>query len=288
MPRSATDATRFTATGPYAQSYSNATTAGASPFQSSSKSTGLGTTVPFPSSPPPPNETPQQKVARLREAARLAKASQESTFDRWLYRGRAVADKAHRVTVLGLITLSAVCTGMAAYSLGDMVLYNRRKRREFFLEQQQNYDMALQKAIKAEKEGTLTADLALVLNKERAVLAYEAEQARKGGFVKQAKEWLFGGLAQQEMAGGRLGKGGFDAEEIKRIAEGRFQEAGSNKLREPNMREIEPEVMVKEAAAVRSLEERRGGILDRMAEDVASDVNKSARTWWSWVRGRSA
>ena len=287
MPRSATEATRFTSTGPHAQAYSSA-----SPTSTSSSVPPRGTTVDYPTSAPPPNETPQQKVARLREAARLAKASSEPPLERWIASGRSVADRLHKGTVIGLISLSMICTGMAAYSLGDMMLYNRRKRREFFQEQQRNYDIALQRAVRAEEEGTLTADLALVLNKERAVRIYEEQQARKGGLWKQAKGWVFGGMAMEESPGGRLGKGGFEAEEIKRIAEGRFEDGGvtMNKLREPGMRETEPEVMVKEAAVARRMgEEARltGGPLDQMAENVVDDLDRRGRSWWSWATGRA-
>ncbi|KAL9087111.1 MAG: hypothetical protein Q9159_003806 [Coniocarpon cinnabarinum] len=277
ISRSAADATRFTATGPSAQSYSNA-----------SPSTTRSSTINIPTSPPPPNETPQQKVERLREAARRAKAGQISTFDRFLQYGRAAADRAHRVTVVGLVSLSVICTGMAMYSLGDMMVYNRRKRREFFAEQQRNYDVALFKAETAEREGTLTPDLALVLNKERAVRQYEEEQARKGGVFKQAREWLFGGMSAS--AGGRLGKGGFEAEEIKRIAEGRFAEEDvGNALRQPDVRETRPELMVKEAAAVARMERETrasGGLLDDMADAAARDVSERGRSWWSWAMRR--
>lgn len=289
MPRSATDATRFTATGPYAQSYANVSTTPPSAFSSSASPPTRGTNIPLPQSPPPPNETPQEKVARLREAARQAKLAQEPAFERVLVRGRWIADKMHKATVVGLISLSIVCTGMATYSFVDMMRYNRRKSREFFQEQQRNYDIALRRALEAEKDGTLTADLGLVLNKERAVLAYEEEQARKGSLIKQAKEWLFGGLAMQEHPGGRLGKGGFDAEEIKRIAEGAFTEEGANKLRDPDARELEPQVMVKEAAAVRDQAQnsrRSGGTLDEMADGIANDVQEKGKSWWRWVTGR--
>ena len=275
--RSASDATRFTATGPSAQSYSNI-----------SVSNRGGTTIDVPTSPPPSNETPQQKVQRLREAARRAKLEQVSTFEKFVSYGRVVADKAHRVTVVGLVSLSLLCTGMAAYSLGDMMLYNRRKRREFFLEQQRNYDIALRKAEIADAEGTLTPDLALVLNKERAVRQYEEEQARKKGVFKQASEWLFGGMSKS--AAGRLGKGGFDADEIKQIAEGRFEEGDAgNKLRQPGMRETEPEVMAKEAAFVAKATRQKplkGGILDDMAEATSKDVSDRGRSLWAWVTRR--
>lgn len=55
---------------------------------------------------PPPNETPQQKVARLRAAAQKARAAQVSTFDTVLDKGRRVADKAHRIFNYSLLAAS--------------------------------------------------------------------------------------------------------------------------------------------------------------------------------------
>ncbi len=89
MPRSATDATRFTATGPYAYSKTNASTIQLS-------------------QPPPSNETPAQKVIRLRAAAQRAKLGQETTWDRVVERGKVWADRAHRVTALSLVGLTGM------------------------------------------------------------------------------------------------------------------------------------------------------------------------------------
>jgi hypothetical protein len=80
-PRSVADATRFTPTGPHAFT------------RSSTPDSAAG------------GETPQERVARLREAARRAKVEKAagSTFDRLVDRGRLWADRAHRVTAVGLI-----------------------------------------------------------------------------------------------------------------------------------------------------------------------------------------
>ena len=79
MPRSVADATRFTPTGPHAF-----------------------TAAPAPGS---TGETPQQRVARLRDAARKAKDQKMAgtMMDRIVDRGRVWADRAHRITAVGLI-----------------------------------------------------------------------------------------------------------------------------------------------------------------------------------------
>jgi hypothetical protein len=94
MPRSASDATRFTATGPYA----------------AAKSQFTPSNIPIGRTAAPAGETPQQKIARLRAAAAQARLGQESQFDKVVRVGRVWADRAHRATALSLIGL----TGMAA------------------------------------------------------------------------------------------------------------------------------------------------------------------------------
>lgn len=117
MPRSAADATRFTATRPHAYSKPTSTPAARlRPQNSTARSTTIdpppsassssaASTIDIPD-PASATETPQQKVARLRAAAARARAAQESTFDRVLSRGRVWADRAHRVTVMGFVGLS--------------------------------------------------------------------------------------------------------------------------------------------------------------------------------------
>jgi hypothetical protein len=93
MPRSATDATRFTSTTPHAS---------AKPPASALNLPGRSNSLP-PRTPGPPGETPQEKVRRLRAAADRARDAQISTLDRLLVRGRVWADRAHRFTALSLI-----------------------------------------------------------------------------------------------------------------------------------------------------------------------------------------
>lgn len=100
MPRSATDATRFTSTTPHAS---------AKP-PSASRLPARG--IPL-KKPGPPGETPQEKVKRLRAAADRARDAQVSQFDKILVRGRVWADRAHRFTALSLIGI----TGTLIFSI---------------------------------------------------------------------------------------------------------------------------------------------------------------------------
>ena len=98
--------TRFTSTSPHASSkppaastfsYQPPTSRNQGPTNSPFNATNLS------------DETPKEKVARLRAAARAAKAKQSmSLIDRMIDRGRVWADISHRVVTYGLIGLTGM------------------------------------------------------------------------------------------------------------------------------------------------------------------------------------
>lgn len=107
MSRSAADATRFTATGPYANSKPKG--ADLPDFTKPTDKTA-------PSKPKKPQlgpdgkpETPKQKVERLRAQARAARMAQSSGVDRWIEVGRRFANRAHKGMVYTLIAASGMC-----------------------------------------------------------------------------------------------------------------------------------------------------------------------------------
>jgi uncharacterized protein involved in type VI secretion and phage assembly len=107
MSRSAADATRFTATGPYANSKTGgfqAADIGKNPkFNAKSQS-------PQHTGPDGKPETPKEKVERLRAQARAAKRTQAlgTGADRWIESGRRFANKAHKGMVYTLIAASGM------------------------------------------------------------------------------------------------------------------------------------------------------------------------------------
>lgn len=86
MSKSPRDSTRFTPTGVWAHQ----------------RPGNRATTLQF-ADPAPKNETPQQKVKRLREAANRAKLAQVTRWDYMYLYGRMAADAVHRFTVYGII-----------------------------------------------------------------------------------------------------------------------------------------------------------------------------------------
>jgi hypothetical protein len=109
MPRSATDATRFTSTVPHAS---------AKHLPASKLPSSLNTQRKT-QTPGPAGETPQEKVRRLRAAADRARDAQVSAFDKVIVRGRVWADTAHRITAWTLIGATGMLYSTSEYMSAD-------------------------------------------------------------------------------------------------------------------------------------------------------------------------
>lgn len=267
MPRSPSDATRFTATGPYISSHSS----NAAP--SSATNINFGASAPS-------NESPQQKIARLRAAAAAAKQGQESQFDQVVRIGRKWADRAHRVTAISLIGLTVVSAAVATAGISDMIIHNRRKRGEWLAEQQAKTARALAEARATQVAGgSLTEEQVLLINRERA--AMEAEEARRNrpGIFKRATNWAFGGLSMDEQKGGRL-RGNAPSNTTEKTY-GEEPSGGVLQAVEERREESRTKVEKIEEAG-RPL----GGPLDWQAQSAADAISTTSRSWLSRITGK--
>ncbi|KAL2119953.1 hypothetical protein VTJ04DRAFT_6914 [Mycothermus thermophilus] len=127
-PRTVSDATRFTANSLHASSKSAAPasprwTPPRSPSTTSSSAAGAAGSSAV--------ETPEQRVARLREAHRRAKEAQISKFDQFVDKSRRFLDSAHRVTVWGLVGFSVLGFFASVYAAVDMWRYNKKRKAEW-------------------------------------------------------------------------------------------------------------------------------------------------------------
>ncbi|ROW08468.1 hypothetical protein VMCG_03216 [Cytospora schulzeri] len=151
--RSASSATRFTATTPHASSK-----AGSSRFPPPLGGAGPSKPASPAGGPVPHSETPEQRVARLRAAHDKAKSANVSRFDQILAKSRPFFDSAHRITVLSLVGLTAVAGLLTAYTAYDMLRYNRKRKAEFLEAQRQMSADSLEAARLAYMRGDATED----------------------------------------------------------------------------------------------------------------------------------
>ena len=160
----------------------------------------------------------------------------------------------------------------------DLVLYNRRKRKEWAVIERENRASAL--AAAQEAVANRTASEAQV-----AIVEHEREKAEEAERKKNRKwrDFWFAGMSKEETPGGRMGA---SAGKLRETPEGRIPPAVVEQ-------EQEQEVPMSVGRAVEDLREekrvaqaRRGGQLDQMAANAAQASRDGAGGWMSWTRGR--
>ncbi|KAL8756961.1 MAG: hypothetical protein Q9184_004336 [Pyrenodesmia sp. 2 TL-2023] len=299
MSRTVADATRFTATSPHAYSRPSSILRSANPsFSPSSSSVSDSSPTsqrpppssinPNPQPPTPPqHETPQQKVARLRALRAAEKLKPLSLWERTVLR-----------VVAGVIT---------AFSLTDMLIYNRNQRTLFYATQAAIYTQTLQRAIAAQAENRpLTDEETQVLNREKAVLQAEAAKEKR-----QSLPWtqrLFGSR-EAEVVEEQNG----ERKKIWGNAEVEGRESLVDIVKEEGVQGVVKPVgeVVAQSRVMQALQEKKGegkgqleevraideptapvaenstdGQLDRMAEEAVEKgkqgVDKAKGGWSSW------
>ncbi|RKF81668.1 hypothetical protein GcM3_033022 [Golovinomyces cichoracearum] len=188
MPQSARVTARFTSTIPHA---------------SSNISQDGPRNIP-PRFPGPPGETPLEKVKRLRAAVDKAKKAEINGFDRWIARGRVWADVAHTITTTTLIAASIIAGGVTIYALTDMIIYNRKKKAEFFEEQNAKLNLAIHTARKAVQDGTASEAQIKLIKMEDDRQASLQSGTQKESILSKCKNLLFSGLEKDGEDGQEL------------------------------------------------------------------------------------
>jgi hypothetical protein len=170
-----------------------------------------------------------------------------------------------------------------------MMIFNRRKRAEFFAQEKFKYETALQKAREAQELGTATEKQLDFLNKEREhqeKLKQWEEERKKKGIWARSKAWLFAGMKKEEgedfgTSESRLGQESL-SEEIETVGE-----KESNILRGLKAKEWELQQKARKAFEAEKERERNGGPLDRLGTDKERSASEQEDThksgWTSWM-----
>ncbi|KAF2828518.1 hypothetical protein CC86DRAFT_319365 [Ophiobolus disseminans] len=262
MSKSPKESTRFTATGVWAHT----------------RPGGRATTLQF-AEPAPKNETPQQKVKRLREAANRAKMAQVTRWDYMYLYGRMAADAAHRFTVYGLV-FSTGCIGvLAVFSIGDMIVYNRRKRAIYFAEEERAQARILEAARTAVAHGQASAaQTALVSGIAEEQEAYEKKKAERKAPSKLLW-WMHGDWKEEkEIAEQRR----LAVEEIRKHEMTGGQGVGIVDAVQEARQNFAPS-----STTAASSTPIVGGPLDNTAQKATQKVEQTSKGWLGWAMGGS-
>ncbi|KAL5332502.1 cytochrome oxidase c assembly-domain-containing protein [Aspergillus crustosus] len=265
MSRSAADATRFTATGPYATSKPSTAPYKLPGFLANSKpntnshsqNNGSGGNR---------QETPKEKVERLRAQARAARLEQStSRMDQVVDIGRRFANKAHKGMVYTLITASGICGVLTVYSMVSLTLYNRRQRALWIEKQLQT----LQDAKTAYVKGTANDEQLELLKKEKIdeIVKQKREEEKSQRPWNKAKAFLLGGLKNEDIP----------------ASEAATANVENNKLGVlDSLNTAGPEPI----KASPSIPSPVPGQLDILAKNAETTTNQTTRSWKSWLTGR--
>lgn len=160
-----------------------------------------------------------------------------------------------------------------------MIVYNRKKRAQFFQEQKAIHQNAIHKAQQSIAAGTATEAELEFIQREKEHDAYLADKARekaaKKGIFRRGREWLFSGLSNEEE-----GAREFVKEEVDR-----GREKGSEVLRSLEGEKERLQDKAQQAFADEKERQRIGGPLNRLAGSstvVEPDQPKSGG-WTSWM-----
>lgn len=259
-------------------------------------------------------ETPAQKVARLRAAARAQREAQYSRSDRVLARGRIWADVAHRFTTYGLIGLTGVSAVVGAYGLFSLVSHNRRQKRAWIEREMDR----LAEAQRAFLRGDADAEQLHLLEQERAgeemATKFKADKEKKKSETMWSK---MKGFVGKGAAAGEMGR-----ETEAEIAAAQIRQQRREKMRDESYIEGEirpvavqqsgvqgvgfdakgrPVPANKMERVVRKVEDERRtgedeviartgitkGPFDVMADNISAAVvpPRSSGGWFRWGRG---
>ena len=186
--------------------------------------------------------------------------------------------------------------GVTVFALGDMIIYNRRKRNSFYAEQQMLLQKRLAEAREAAARGIADEDQILLLNRERAAEeAAAALKSKKGIWGTVKGVFTIEGLKKEE---GRPASGYLVEESSEKIGEEAIVTIPATIPSEPTSRIESHKKSMVQGSILKAVDEKRrqgeraleksgvtGGPLDRIAEQ-ATGSEKSGVSIPSWFSSK--
>lgn len=181
--------------------------------------------------------------------------------------------------------LVVVAGGVTVYALGDMIIYNRKKRAQFYEEQKAIHQNAIHNAKQLIAAGTASEQDIEFIRREEEHDRHLAEVARKKaehrGIFQRGKELLFWGLKKDEEdeireSSTRQSQGVLD--EVNRLGD----KAGDIS-KAINTKQTEVAGTVKEAFAEEKRRQSAGGPLDQLGSKLDDAEQPKSGGWTSWM-----
>lgn len=184
-----------------------------------------------------------------------------------------------------MLTSAGVAGVVTVYALGDMIIYNRRKQKEYFTEQRAIQSAALHDAQVALRAGLATSEQLILLTQEGKLPTMSqtnptekiatAQTGVKPGMFATAKSWLFSGLKKEEDSN-RLG---FEMSE----EDDSLGESESGILRAIEARKLEVANKARLALEREKETQKTGGPLDRIGTENEGRPGVKENGWTSFM-----
>ena len=160
-----------------------------------------------------------------------------------------------------------------------MIVYNRRKRTEFYAVMEKLRSDEYAKALEAQAEGKATDDQMLLINQEN--LRFEQQridkEKKEKGVWRRMKESVVGTEMKEEKKGGTLGIGRRNEK----------QDSVSAAVQDVlSQRDEKLKMSLHHDKVEDSLGRVAGGPLDQIGQQTADAVSSNTRSWTSWITGR--
>lgn len=193
--------------------------------------------------------------------------AQVTKWDVMYFYGRVGADFIHKATVYGLVFATGCISVLAVFSIGDMVVYNRRKRAIYFENQELEQAKILQSAREAYAAGSASpAQSALVEGIREEEEAMEKKKAERK--VGSRLLWWFHGDWKEEKVLSEQRKLAMDG--VKNEQSG----LGITQAVKDAVQETRTNSSPSEPTA--------GGPLDQLAANAASSAENTSKGWWGF------
>jgi hypothetical protein len=195
------------------------------------------------------------------------------------------------VAVERLLTLYIGCVGvLAVFSIGDMIVYNRRKRAIYFAEEERAQAKVLELARSAVASGTATpAQAALVTGIAEEQEAFEKKKAERKAPSKLL--WWMHGDWKEEQAIAEQRK--LAVEEVRRQeAQGNSNLGVAAAVQEARANETSTSTSTSSSSPTfwgktMSPTPVAGGPLDNTAEKAVHKAEEKSKGWLGWMMGGS-
>jgi len=180
----------------------------------------------------------------------------------------------HRPFLTLLTLLVVILILFVTYSFYDMIMFNRRRKSEYYDARQKRNQDALSTAVKAVAEGKATLKQKILIKRYEAVQAAEDERLANRGFLARSMDWALPGTLGRQSEAKLIMK--LDQDIVKAL------ETGELKLSEDDLVDDMAAPDPSSPTAIPAA----GGPLDQQAQAIADNTAQATKSWTSWILRR--